>query len=318
MSPRVDTALRFAGMALLVGFFVVHLDPTGLRALATPTGAAWIGAAVLAHVVGQVLNGLAWRGLLNRAGGAVGVWESVLHDLVSVFWSTVLPGGVVGEVVKGVRLARETDAGAVAVSIVVARLLGGGASCALAFAALPWSTLPAPVLAVAAASCGAGVAAAGLGLVALRVGPDAAMAGFGRLAGGWGPWLASRLPVGRFPATRDLAHAGALSLVSHIAFAWMFDVCFRAVGAPISLADAAVVSTLTSVAQQLPISVGGLGVRELTIAGLGATLVSAAGADAATVALSGVMTLFVLAGGLVELVWAAQRRRAAPYPPNVT
>ena len=289
------SALQVVGLFGLGGYFVATADTSGFGALATPRAAGWLVAAVLVYCVGQLLNGLAWRHLLVRAGGNVTLLEMIQHDLSSVFWSTMLPGGIVGDIVKGVRLARGADAGAVAVSILCARLVGGTTACMIALVCLPFSGFGALVRAVGAVAL-VGTMCVGVGgLAALAFGPAALPA-----------FVASRLPVGRFPATRDLLIAFGLAIVTHSVFAVVFSAGFAAVGPWMPFADGAVVSALTSVAQIVPLSVGGMGVRELSISGLGAELVPKPAADAAAVALALTFTVFVALGGLVE-VWRMVR-----------
>ena len=127
---HVLSVLRVLGLVALCALFLSRLDTSGLGALASWRAGGWLCGALLAYSVGQLLNGLAWRHLLIQAGGRVSVTEMILHDLSSVFWSSVLPGGVAGELLKGVRLSRDADAGSVAVSILCARLVGATAVAA--------------------------------------------------------------------------------------------------------------------------------------------------------------------------------------------
>lgn len=293
MSRRLGSLLRVVGMAVLVGFFVWTVDTSGLRSLGTSRAALWVAAALVAHGFGNLFNSLAWRQLLNRAGAEVTLGAAVVHDLISVFWSTVLPGGVAGELVKGVRLARDAEPGAVAMTLLSARLVGGTVACLLALGCLPWSGFPLPVTTVGGAALTATSAIGVVGLGVLRAGPGA----LARV-----PWLASRVPLGRLPAGRDLAVASALSVATHATFAVMFVLCFGAAGAEVTFADAAVISALTGVAQLAPVSIGGIGVRELTIAGLGATLLPKAQADAAALTVSGAFMVYILVGGVAEVV----------------
>lgn len=284
---------RLAGMVLLVGFFAVRTDwGVVAAALTAPRAPAWLAAALGAYAVGQVGNGLAWRGLLATTGVLVPFGAMIRHDLSSVFWSTVLPGGVAGELVKGARLARTVDLGAVTVSLLTARLVGGTMACLLALAALPWSGIAGLPRAVGLVAL-LGTTAVGLGgLAVVRIGPSA----LARV-----PWLAARVPLGPFPPVPAVLAAAALTLATHVSFAAVYSLCFAAAGHPVSLADGAVICALTSVAQLAPVTVGGFGVRELTIAGLGATLVPAPAAAAAAVALTATFTVVVALGGLVEL-----------------
>jgi len=284
------SALQVVGLVLLGGVFVAGLDPGSLDLLRGPRALGWILVALLAYTFGQVLNGLAWRHLLNRAGGQVTVRDMLLHDLSSVFWCSVLPGGIVGELVKGVRLARDAHPGSVAVSIAAARLTGGMVACLLALASLPWSGFGGLHGAVGAVALVGTAGAGAVGLVALRLGPAA-------LPGRFAAWV----PEGAFPTPRALGVAFLLALATHSAFALVFSACFAAAGTWASFPAGAVLCALTSVAQILPLSVGGVGVRELTVSTLGLALVPEATADAAAIAIAIVFTTFVALGGAVEL-----------------
>ncbi len=291
-------ALQVIGLVLLLGLWIRQADTSGIGALATPRAAGWLGLALVFYWVGQLLNGFAWRHLLQRAGGQVTLSEMVLHDLSSVFWCSVLPGGVAGELVKGLRLARGADPGTVAVSLLCARLVGGTVACGLALACLPASGFEGPLLGLGAAALSL-TAGVGLGgLLALALGPSALPAR-----------LAARLPIGRFPAAASLLVAFALALVTHSVFALVYSACFAAAGLWMPFAAAAVVSALTSVAQLIPLTVGGMGIRELSISALAAVVVARPVADAGAVALAGVFTVFIALGGLVELGRALSRRR---------
>jgi uncharacterized membrane protein YbhN (UPF0104 family) len=278
----------------LVAAFVGRTDWAGVgAALHQPRAPAWFAVVLGLYAVGQVTNGLAWRGLLASAGARVGFGEMIRHDLSSVFWSTVIPGGVAGEVVKGVRLARSgAAAGSVATSILAARLLGGTVSSLLALVLLPGSGLQGPPRLVGGLALTATASVGLVGLAVLRLGPTA----LDRV-----PRIAARLPIGRFPPAAALGRAALATLVTHLAFAGVYAACFGAAGDPLTLADGAAIYTFTAVAQMVPITVGGFGVRELTIASLGALLVPAPVASAAAVALTATFTVAVALGGLLEL-----------------
>lgn len=286
-------------MVALCALWWRQADASGLAALLEPAALGWGLAGVATYSLGQALNGLAWRHLLLRAGGQVSLLDMALHDLSSVFWSAVLPGGVVGELIKGARLSRDAHVGTVAVALLSARLLSGAVACLLALACLPAAGFDGPVRIAGAAALGA-TAAVGLGgLIAVRLGPGLLPAA-----------LAARLPTGRPPAAADLGLTFVVGLLTHAAFAGIYMAGFAAAGAPLSFADAAVISALTSVAQLLPLSVGGVGVRELTISGLGGLLVAPAAADAGAVAVAAICTVFVGLGGVVELARGLRRREA--------
>ena len=289
-APRV---LQVVGLIVTGTLFVRGLDPETLRqSLVRPGALPWFGLAFSCYAVGMIANGLAWRGLLATAGDPVPVGEMIRHDLSSTFWSSVLPGGMAGELVKGVRLARTADAGAVAVALVASRLISGSASCILALALLPWSAVEGPPRLAGAAALAAVTGIGVVGLAVLRLGPA--------VLARW-PALSARVPVGRFPPTRALAVAFGQTLVGHTAFAVYCSAAFAAAGAWIPVADGATFLSLTSVAELPPITVGGYGVRELTLSRLGMLVVSEPIAEAGAVAFSLVATGMVLVGSIVEL-----------------
>ncbi len=314
--PQAFAVLRVAGMLALVALFARRVEWAGIAgALTQPGAGGWLAFGALAYAVGQVGNGLAWRGLLRAVGVDVSFRGMILHDLSSVFWSTVLPGGVVGEVVKGVRITRTgARPGDVAGAILTARLVGGTMACGLALGLLPWASLSGAARTVGTVALVAVATAGGAGLLFLRCAPT--ILERGALA----PSLLRGRALGRLPPLSALAVAAALTLGTHVGFAVVYCACFGAAGQTISLADGAAICALTSVAQLVPVTVGGFGVRELTIAGLGATIVPAPLADAAAVALGGAFTAVVALGGLVELTRLRGRPPLGPppVPPAVT
>jgi glycosyltransferase 2 family protein len=288
---RAVAVLRVVGLVLLCGWFVSRLDVGAVGvALSSP---GWVLAAALFYGAGHLANAEAWRGLVNAGGARVGRGDAVLHELGSQFWGTVLPGGVSGEVVKGVRIARDGAGGqAVAVALVASRVVSGVTTCALGLSIVPLSRFPErPALAGALAICAIGGVVL---LAALRFGPDLP--------------LLRRLPRGPTPDGRALASAAVTSAIARLSYGGMFFCVFAAAGAPLGFVDATVLSSLAALTQLLPLTLGGYGVRELTIGSLGSLLVPRASADAAALLLLVLVTATVLLGGATE---ATRARRAA-------
>lgn len=308
--------VRVVGLFVFLWLFVRGVEWRAVAAvLGRAEAAGWFAAGVCAYAIGQVCGGLGWRALLQSAGSAVSIPAMLRHDLSSVFWSTILPGGVAGEVVKGVRLTgegvvasesagsgesvpRPISGGAVAMALVVARLVSGTVACALALALMPLATFP--YRGAAALAIGATASAGVAGLVAVRVGPAVVGTVF--------PSIAARLPVGVFPQRSAIALAASTSLACHLAFAVVYAMAFRVGGAPLSLPDAALFAALSSCVEALPISVGGFGLREWTVSRMGAALFPPLAANAATLALTAMVALAVGSGGLVEL-WRVRTAR---------
>lgn len=299
-SRRLRLLLRLVGMALLVALFARVFRPEDLTALRGVRGDL-VGYILLAHAVAHVLTGLGWQVLLADCGVRVGFWRMVVEDLGSLFWSTVLPGSVVGEAVKGVRLAGGWEhAETVAVCLALARLLGGLAA-ALGAVALLWPrsdldpTLKTGLLWLFAATAGASAAMVGL----LRVGPDTVRR--------WWPALASRLPAGRFPSGKALLASTALKALSHVGFAGIYTLSYAAVGTPVPFGDGLAIYVLVSILAMLPVTFGALGVRELTVVGLGEALAPGSAGGAAAVVVTSSIALTLVLAGFTELLRLTRR-----------
>lgn len=288
-------AARLLGMVLLVGAFVGWVDWSRAVQLLSDLHAPALGAVAVFYALGQALNGLGWRRLALRGGIDVSVGDMLRHDLASVFWSTVLPGSIAGELVKGARLARRgVQAEASAVAILTARLVGGGASALLALVLSLMAQVPEPALTVLRVSSLGVLAVALGGLLALRRAPGLLR----RVA----PRLLARVEASPAPTAGDLGYCLVASTGAHLCFAALHAGYFHAVRAPIGMPDAALMTTASTVAQALPVTVGGLGVRELTISGLGQLLVSQDHAAAASLLATAAFAVPVALGGLLELV----------------
>ncbi len=282
-------------MVLLVGFFLRSVDwrATGAVLAQAPLWPAQ-AVALLLYAAGQVANGLGWRHLVRRAGIELSVGRMIRHDLGSVFWSVVLPGSLAGELIKGARVAGGMQrAESTAMAILSARLVGGGVAAGLALALLPLAMLEGPARMLGRLALWGVVGVAIVGLLVVKAGPPAVR----RIL----PAIAARIPPGRPPALSELAFCATSSLVAHLCFSGVYLCYFRAVGAAPGFPDASVNYALTTVAQALPITFGGLGVRELTMAGLGAGVVGAPQAAAASVLGTATFALPVALGGVLEL-----------------
>ncbi len=278
---------------VLLGLFVSWVDLDAAAAAVARADRRWFALAGLGYLAGQFLNGLSWRRLLADAGIGLTVGEMVRHDLASVFWSTMVPGGIAGEVVKGVRIARARGEGAtVATAILAARLVGGGSAGLVGLVLLPWSETVRGHGLAASAVLTATAAAGGVGLLVLRRAP--------RLLSRW-------IAPGRFPSLAALGQAALATSAAHLCFAGTTAACFVASGHPLGLPDAAWVSVATSLAEIAPVTVGGFGVRELTMTLVGGELVPREAAAGAALLFTSAFLGVVLLGGLSELHRAVTR-----------
>jgi len=233
--------------------------------------------------------------------------------LIGQFYAVVLPGQLAGELVKAYRLAKgKADAERLAVSVFVDRVLGMVALLLVAGAGIVFSPhrLPAVLSYLVAALMLLLLA----GLFAFRIRALYALVipFTRRLHRTRLQRLASGLERA-FDAWRDFSHSPARLLAS-ISLGVVFqclNVAIHAVlaanlGIALPLADWAWVVAVESLAVLLPISIGGLGLREGALIGCLVHLgVTGEAALALSLGIFAIMLFGALLGALVELV--AQR-----------
>jgi uncharacterized membrane protein YbhN (UPF0104 family) len=265
----VSTALR---IGVSVGMLVVLL----VRAPAfswddllprwSLANVAWLLTAVLLTLVGIVLSALRWQKVLDAMEIPATLPRLVRHYLAGQFVSNVLPTTIGGDVLRVSRLSRDTgESPGTFASVVLERLTG-------------WLVLP--VITIFGFAVNPGLRHLG---TATRVALGLAVGTLALLAGVLGA-VASKRIGGRF-ATRDgwrrfagavhlgldrlRQHPGAAVHVLGAGFAYQIALVLAAVAAAqaLGLRPAGLTALLAFfpavlIAQVLPISVSGLGVRE--------------------------------------------------------
>jgi glycosyltransferase 2 family protein len=282
VSRTIWTGIRAAGAVLLLAVVLLRVgggpflaglravDPVSLLAVAALTGLTTVAAA------------WRWQAVAGGLGDRVPLPGAVAAYYRSQFLNSVLPGGMVGDLHRGVeRGRRRSDVPDALRAVAWDRVLGQAVQAAAAVAVLlltGWAPPQAVVVLLAATALIAGVAVV-LGL----------------------------LRGGRSGATRRLRpalpRALAASVVTTAGHTAVFLVAARAAGVRAAPAVLVPLALLVLVAMAIPLSVAGWGVRE----GASAWLFGAAGlgADAGvTVATAyGTMALVaVLPGAAVLLV----------------
>jgi uncharacterized membrane protein YbhN (UPF0104 family) len=265
--------------------------------------------AFLLVVAGIVVRAVRWMALLRALEIQVPLRRLVGLYFVGTFFNAFLPSGLGGDVVRVLELTQDTHAAAAAGTVIVDRLTGLLVLFAMALAALPFSGDLLPTETVSAI----GLLSAG-GLVAGGVVLQ------GGLLRRWSRWLPGPLSLTGEGALarvyravtgcgpRAVAWALGVSLLFNLLLVALNYLVARAVGVDIALAYFLLFVPVLSVTLTLPISIGGLGVRE----GMAVLLFTQAGVgEAAAVAASlGVYLLStVLAGLLGGLVYLAQGAR---------
>ena len=247
-------------VAVTLGAFAYLSTRVEARELGRALGAIPIGVwcTALALTAFSLSCGVLRFGCLLRAFGAQqrpSLATLAKHYWIGFFYNTYLPGGVTGDVVRGMLVRRAWGPGSAGgfATVIVERALG---LCAL-LSLVATASLLHPLAGVAPLwlpACGA-LAAALAATLALAFGR--------RLSGGLpGPLrrLGERLPV---PLSwLPLAAALALSLATQICPALCGYALVHALAPQAGLLDALVIVPLAAAAAFLPITISGAGVRE--------------------------------------------------------
>jgi glycosyltransferase 2 family protein len=271
------TLLTFLQITVTLGLlWYVFRDPVKrAEMLATLRGAdvRWLLAGVLIYGVVEFLSGLRWVLLLRVQGVGLGVGRTFALVLIGMFFNFFLPSGAGGDVVKIYYLLKETHGqrAAALLSVLVDRILGLMGLILLAGIIVAWRwdwLLSTPTTAQGVWTTLFILSSAVFGIAFSFV-----VSGFG---------LVHLLPE-RFPGRERLAElalaynlyarawrhslAGLLlSIAAHIGYFAVFYCAarsFASEGVTIpSLADLTAVLPVVNTIAAMPISLGGLGVRE--------------------------------------------------------
>ncbi|HMP01227.1 MAG TPA: lysylphosphatidylglycerol synthase transmembrane domain-containing protein [Gemmatales bacterium] len=287
-----QTLLRAGISVAILGWLLWRLDwPHLLEVLRQAEPQGWFIALVIYGVVQLGLASYRWR-LLGRALGFHQPWRRYLGLCYEgLFFSLFLPTSIGGDVVRALRLADEPRRRlAAGWSVVSDRLSGLVALVGVACVASIWQVQLLPV-----------IAQAGLWLLALGL-------VVGRF---WLPRLARRSErLNNLATALSLSQAyrreswSALGLSLAIQLASIVQIAYmgRALGLDLGLGVYAVVVPLVALATMVPVSIGGLGVRE----GSFVVLLAPYGVPATTAVALGLSWLAMnvvvgLVGGLVYL-----------------
>jgi glycosyltransferase 2 family protein len=290
----VRAALHVTAAAATLAVLVWQLG-TGpfLEGLRSVDGGALVAAAALA-VLTTVCCAWRWRLVARGLGVDLPLGTAVAAYYRSLFLNVTLPGGVVGDVHRGISHGRDTgDVGRGLRAVAWERSAGQVVQVVLTVGVLLVAASPVrsvvPFVALALVAAAAGVA------LAARVGPAAGGSRFGRLRGAAARDLRGALLARRaWPA---IALASALVVAGHAA---TFLIAARSAGATAPPFEMLPLALLVIQAAALP-NVGGWGPREgvaawaFAAAGLGPSL------GVATAVAYGVMVFVASLPGAVVL-----------------
>jgi uncharacterized membrane protein YbhN (UPF0104 family) len=304
---RAWAGARLLGGVLILAVLVWRLGTgpflTGLRGLRPGTLLAGIaiGAAT------TVCSAWRWRVVAGALGIDLPLPGATAAYYRSQFLNSALPGGVLGDVDRGLRHGLDAgDLGRGMRAVVWERVAGQVVQVAIALALL--LTLPSPVRSAVPAVAALVAAAAGILLLtgrgAVKHGP-ARLAGALRTAG-----VEARRAALQPTTALPVALSSVLVVAGHVG---MFLLAARAAGvhaAPGRLLPLAMVVLL---AAAIPLNIAGWGPREGVAAWIFAAAGWGAGAGAAVATAFGVLTLVaVLPGAVVLLAGRPTGRRPEP------
>jgi uncharacterized membrane protein YbhN (UPF0104 family) len=262
----VRALVRLLGPALLV-LVIARTPDRGAIVRAVAGASVWpLLLAVAVNVLNIHLKVVRWQAILRVRGIRYGTGRAWLAFLTSLYLGMLTPGRV-GDVLRAQYLRRDLDvpyAEGIA-SVVVDRIcdlyvlvvfvaVGGVRYAPVLAGGLAWVTW----IGVAVTALGPlallvpGVAEAVLGRAFARLSPEAGAAGLARFL------EAVRAQVGR-PLLFTLPVTVATFAVNY-AQGWLIA---HAIGLPMTLVDATCLLAIASLLSLLPISVSGMGVREL-------------------------------------------------------
>jgi hypothetical protein len=302
---RALAALKIAVSVTLIGVLVRRYagDESFRTLLRGVEPIAFVQAEALL-AAGLLASAVRWK-LLLRAAGVVLPFRTVLRlYFVSFFFNFLLPTSVGGDVIRAVSVGGGARVPVVVGSILVERLLGFGCLLVIGIAA----TFAVPSLGAArAALAAAGVAFALFTLaLALLPLPSARRGGlFGRLLAGLVDTAREVRAYGfHGPA---LAAGLLLSVGWQLALVLANGVLSDGLGGVVGWGSLFALVPVVQAVTMIPLSVGGLGVREMGYEYfLGAAGFDPSGAVALAACFLGVSVSLALKGGLVYLIAPAR------------
>jgi uncharacterized membrane protein YbhN (UPF0104 family) len=311
---KVALRLGLSAVFLVVLFTrVPNLDGIHLPRTHPLETTVLLGLAIVAACAGIILSAWRWQQVLRLFDAHVPLPTLTRHYFAGQFVSNVMPSTVGGDVVRIARCAKNVDSTTVAFGSVVLERLSG--MIALPLLVVVGFALKPSLLHVEHAWLALATAAATLGVLVLFV----VMAGHPGLAGrfakneNWTRFIGSVF-LGLDRARRDPGQAVVVlgtAVAYQLSIIGAYALIFRALDVDVPVAAALAFVPAVSMLQVIPISFGGLGVREGALVwfryGLGIP-----GSAAATAGLLWYASLFVVSLIGAPMFAIGQRRVARP------
>lgn len=270
-------------------------------------------AAFVLFLASLVIRAVRWAVLLHALGLHVPFGRLVYLYFVGAFFNSFLPSGFGGDVIRALELTQDTPTPAAVGTVLVDRMTGLLVLLALGLGALPFSAarLAPWLIWLLVAVAGGGLIAGGLLLdgrllrhVSARLPEPVSLRGSGAL----GRIYAAVTGCG----WRAIGQALAISLLFNLVNILINFLCGQAVGIDLGLGYYFITAPLISISLMIPISVGGVGIRDWTVV----ALFGPAGVDSNTAASMSLSmyavsaTAGLVGGGLYALysLWTVRDR----------
>ena len=313
MRFRIPPLLSFGGRILFtfVALWILTTKLNWQEFLATLRGAQadWLFAALAAYGGVVLVSIVRWHLLLEVAGAAVGWVRTAQLAVAGLFFNSVLPGVMGGDVIRAFWAARDAPQArpAAVVSILLERVLGLTATVLLGAALiLPrWNELNQHPVTQAGALAFVTVAGLLLVMLAVLATPYSSRLLAGNHSSGWRKAAAEGAQACHVCLTHPVG-AGVgllLSLISQAFLVTLFFTVAEAMALPADFWQLASVLPMVAMVTVLPITWNGLGLREAAfVTFLGVYGVPAAQAVAISLTAFAVILVWNLLGGIVYLV----------------
>lgn len=296
---RLWLALRIVVPLILLAYLFHKVSLADLtQALRRVSVLNLVGVLVLI-ALNLFLAAVRWRVTLRACGvtGRAPILELFRLHWIGAFYTTCVPGGVGGEVVRAFATRKLFGTRGLPAALAVTLLERAGGACGLlALVAITFALFPLPgvphVLLFSTLGLAAVAAAIAAMLFARRLAPH--------LPGVIGRVLASLPAIESYPL---FSLALAMSLVTQFVGVIMGHLVVVNLFANVTFAQSAVIIPLIFGAQYFPLTVGGAGVREVAFVTLyGLVGVPSHDALAASVVVWGLQLISGAAGGLVQML----------------
>ena len=275
----------------------------------------WLGLAVMTYGGVVVISIVRWHLLLEVAGVAVGWGRTAQLSMAGLFFNSVLPGMMGGDVMRAYWAAQDAPQArpAAVVSILLERVLGLTATVAVgATLIVPhWSDLVGHPVTKAGAYAFVVVSGVLLVLLFLLANPQSGKVLRGAEMAGWRKVAGEGAEACHICLTHPVG-AGAglgLSVIAQILLVSLFYCVSQAMGLDVGFWQLASVLPMVAMITVLPITWNGLGLREAAfVTFLGTFGIATAQSVALSLTGFAVILLWNLFGGLVYLVAGVGRK----------